>query len=275
MNIRQSGAVVVGLILAIVVLRPARPETASPTLAQVAAQVAALQTTVTTLQATVSTQTGQITALEATVNTQAGQITALQTTVGNLQSVQADLQSKLQFVSVSGNEMYITGANLNIRNGVGRTDGANGIGNLIVGYNENASEFPRTGSHNIVVGSHHGYLSYGGFVAGFANVISGTFASISGGQNNQALDHAASVSGGLGNVATISYASVSGGQSNTASGQYSSVSGGSGNTASAPSASVSGGNANIASGTFASISGGVLITQAVQFGWAAGTFIWP
>src|SRR5262245_65825287 len=95
-----------------------------------------------------------------------------------LEAAVAGHSDKLQFVSVSGTEMYVTGANLNIRNGLGVTNGnpadpetsvttsvfANGLGNLVIGYNEIVSLGPvtRTGSHNIDVGPAHPYPSVGG-----------------------------------------------------------------------------------------------------------------
>jgi hypothetical protein len=169
----------VGLSLAVVVVRPAHPETASPTLTQLAADLAALQTRVTTLegqvstlQATVTAQTSQINALQGTVNTQATQIGSLQSAVQTDQGRLTAIETTLAPVSLSGTEMHITGVNLNIRNGLGVTNAApNGLGNLIVGYNENTNGLPRTGSHNFVVGAEHGYFSYGGLVAGFNNLI--------------------------------------------------------------------------------------------------------
>jgi hypothetical protein len=173
-------------------------------------------------------------------------------------------------------ELVITGANLRIVNGLGRTDCGpvgeepipdcpNGLGNLIVGYNEpREGENVRTGSHNVVVGTQHNFLSSGGIVVGLENTISGTFASVSGGARNNATGFAASVSGGDFNTASGFFASVSGGVDNTASGPAASVSGGEFNTASGDSASVSGGINNTASGFFnpegrgagASVSGG-------------------
>ena len=47
-----------------------------------------------------------------------------------------DLEYKLEYVSGGPNEVVITGANLRIVNGLGTTDTTNGLGNLIVGYNE-------------------------------------------------------------------------------------------------------------------------------------------
>ncbi|MCW5198701.1 hypothetical protein VU06_03010 [Desulfobulbus sp. F3] len=88
----------------------------------------------------------------------------------------------------SKRNIYLTGANLHIRSGSGSTYGAlNGLGNLIIGYNENYSpteDMPvaaRTGSHHLVVGPYHSYSSYGGLVAGYRNTISGISSSVSGG----------------------------------------------------------------------------------------------
>ncbi|RWX46827.1 hypothetical protein H206_03567, partial [Candidatus Electrothrix aarhusensis] len=76
------------------------------------------------------------------------------------------------------NNIYITGANLHIRSGSGATNGnVNGLGNLIVGYNESNDDI-KTGSHNLVIGKYHSYSSYGGFVAGYDNQISGIFSSV-------------------------------------------------------------------------------------------------
>src|SRR5215472_850810 len=63
----------------------------------------------------------------------------------------AALEYKLQYITGGLNEVVITGANLRIVNGLGSTETTNGLGNLIVGYNE-PREFEanvRTGSHNI------------------------------------------------------------------------------------------------------------------------------
>src|SRR5262249_7854663 len=48
----------------------------------------------------------------------------------------AVLEYKLQYISGGPNEVVITGANLRIVNGLGSTETTNGLGNLIVGYNE-------------------------------------------------------------------------------------------------------------------------------------------
>jgi hypothetical protein len=186
-----------------------------------------------------------VTALQATVNTQASQIAALQ-----------DL---LQHFSRSGNDVYISGANLHIVNGTGTTDGSpNALGNLIVGYNElrNDGTDDRTGSHNIVVGSSNNYTSSGGLVTGYWNTIIGAYATVTGGEYNTAAGDWSSVSGGSSNTAYGNGSSVSGGGNNAASGNESSVSGGINNNASGNWASISGGDYNTASGISASVSGG-------------------
>lgn len=151
----------------------------------------------------------------------------------------------------------IQGANLQVVSGGGSTDAAvNGLGNLIVGYNENPHMNDRAGSHNLVVGAEHWYSSYGGLVAGEENAITAPSASVSGGLGNHAGGDFASVSGGFGNVASGATASVAGGFDCEASGEAASVSGGLTNLASGDSASVSGGAGNEASGYHASVSGG-------------------
>ena len=170
------------------------------------------------------------------------------------------LEALLARVSVSedGNDIYVTAANLHILNGQDATGTANGLGNLIVGYNEERRDGTdaRSGSHTVVVGSGNNYSAYGGIVAGYYNSVSGAYACVSGGTGNSANQAYASVSGGALNVAARQSASVSGGFKNTASGWASSVTGGETNTASEDAASVSGGWTNTASGTYSSVSGG-------------------
>jgi hypothetical protein len=48
----------------------------------------------------------------------------------------AALEDLLKHFSREGNEVFLTGANLHIVNGLGNTETTNELGNLIVGYNE-------------------------------------------------------------------------------------------------------------------------------------------
>ena len=62
--------------------------------------------------------------------------------------------------------LTISGVNLQVVNGEGKTDSANGVGNLIVGYNERGEAFgvktERAGSHHVVVGRANNYVRWGG-----------------------------------------------------------------------------------------------------------------
>jgi hypothetical protein len=164
---------------------------------------------------------------------------------------------EIQLGTFDGTTLQFSGINVQVVSGAGATDAAaNGKGNLIVGYNKATHGQTRTGSHNLIVGDEHEFTSYGSFVAGFQNTVSGTFAS---------------VSGGTGNTASGTYTSVTGGDANVASGLEASVSAGFGNTASGELSSVTGGLGNIANGLEAAVSGGTGLSQPVMHGWAAGS----
>jgi hypothetical protein len=171
-----------------------------------------------------------------------------------------------------GQDFVFTGVNVHVRSGSGYTNlTPNGLGNLIVGYDEaRPSGSDKSGSHNLVVGSNHNYTSYGGLVVGNNNTISGGYASVSGGHDNTASGPYSSISGGYINTASSSSSNVSGGRNNTASDTYSSVSGGYGNEASGYHASVSGGYGNEASGDYSSVSGGYSNTASGLYSSVSG-----
>jgi hypothetical protein len=171
-----------------------------------------------------------------------------------------------------GRVLRFSAVNVQVVDGSGDTDGdTNGLGNLIVGYNEDAeSARDRSGSHNLVVGSEHTFSSYGGFVAGLENAVTGPNSTVSGGVANEASAQGTSVSGGTQNRATAAGASVSGGDSNEASGVASSVAGGLGNRSSNVGASVGGGSDNEAGGLASSVSGGLGRAVSGNHDWRAG-----
>jgi len=142
-------------------------------------------------------------------------IEALKAQINELKQTVAHLSALLEGVSRDGSSFIFSGMNVHVVSGSGATDGTpNGLGNLIVGYNENGSQNTtktNIGSHNLVIGKNQTYSSYGGFVAGASNKITAPFATITGGFNN---------------TASGSYSSVGGGQLNTASGDFATVSGG-------------------------------------------------
>ena len=161
-----------------------------------------------------------------------------------------------------GPHIIIEGANLHVRSGSGATDDLGGVlyglGNVVIGYNEyDPTQLrARTGSHNLIVGNGHGYTSFGGFLAGFANEVNRPNSSVSGGTGNQANGWASSISGGQGNRATGESSSVAGGSDNHAEAKYASVTGGAGNIARGWASSVTGGKRNLAIGDSSSVTGG-------------------
>ncbi|MDH5566467.1 MAG: hypothetical protein OEY15_07360, partial [Myxococcales bacterium] len=170
-----------------------------------------LATRVARLEAQVEALGAQVEALEGVLAQTDARVEAMETALTQAQTI-------LQFVRVeagpidrlAGPHWIIEGANVHVRSGSGSTDDGcavddshcenlTGLGNLVVGYNEpDQSVFPflRTGSHNLVIGPEHGYSSFGGFVTGRRNRVSGPLSSISGGISNRAIGTFSSVGGG-------------------------------------------------------------------------------
>jgi hypothetical protein len=85
----------------------------------------------------------------------------------------------------------------------------------VIGYGENAGSYPRTGSHNLIVGSQNGWTSFGGIIGGQSNLLTGKYGTVFGalnaasgswtflaGQHNKASSLYSSILGGTGNSAT-------------------------------------------------------------------------
>jgi hypothetical protein len=152
--------------------------------------------------------------------------------------------------------VVFSGLNVQVVNGEGTTASANGEGNLVLGYGENAGKHEQTGSHDLVLGDEQAFTSYGGILAGHLNSITAPFASITGGEQNTASGEGSWDGGGQRNLASGFESSVGGGQLNQA-GFLSSVSGGAQNRAITGGSSwVGGGLKNSATGAFSSIFGG-------------------
>jgi hypothetical protein len=162
-----------------------------------------------------------------------------------------DLNGYLSYDTSNGYPVALfRGINLQIVNGTGQTRTANGLGNLIVGYNRPSggsfmcslgtaeseadcraaggawAQSHKGGSHNIVGGEFNSYSSWGGVVLGAENAILGPFAGVLSGARNRAGGNLSSIAGGSYNTATGIYGTVGGGLSNRALGDFSSVSGG-------------------------------------------------
>jgi hypothetical protein len=202
-----------------------------------------------------------------------GDSAALKAQVADLEARLATMEQLLIHLSRDGNDLTLTGANLHVVNGLDTTETSNGLGNVIIGYNEERpSDNIRTGSHTLVIGKENNFSSYGGMVVGFSNTTSGAYSSVSGGASNTASGSRSSVSGGFQNTASGFQSSVSGGWMNTADGPQSSVSGGFQNTASGFESSVSGGFQNTASGAVSSVSGGRMNTASGSQSSVSGGF---
>lgn len=228
-------------------------------------------------------------AVEAEVDDNDSRITALETLVATLQAQLAAVQNN-SVLDLDGTltldtdangyrRALFSGVNVQVVNGVDQAT-INGLGNLIVGYNnarsginycangwyadqaacEGAGETwarsHKSGSHNLVAGDQNGYSQTGGVVFGRFNAINRAYAGVSGGTSNRASGFYSSVSGGNNNIASGQASSVSGGNTNTASGSYASVSGGDFSTAYGNFSSVSGGYDSFATGNFSNVSGG-------------------
>ena len=263
----------------------------------------ALEAKVESLQATVSALESQIDTLQGGNTTLQNEIKSLKTSNATLQSQLAAVQSNHALllgpfvnvdpnpeIGVIGPNIIFSGANIHIVSGSGATNetaSPTGLGNLIIGYDEDPSTAgeggapdagippiiplppleagDRGGSHNLVIGRWHRFTkaAFGGFIAGEANTIVGQGPSVSGGAANTADSFGASVSGWRFNTAGSPYSSVSGGQSNIAAffggghfGFGASVSGGTGNHANGTDASVCGGENNTALDNDSTVSGG-------------------
>ena len=134
-------------------------------------------------------------------------------TILSLEARVMALETLTSSMTANAENVYFTGVNVHVRNGTNSTDGMpNGLGNLIVGYDElrsGGTAADKNGSHNLIVGRNHNYTSFGGLVAGFENTISGSEASVSGGTLNTASGPSASVSGGESNNSSGQFASIS------------------------------------------------------------------
>ncbi len=144
--------------------------------------------------------------------------------------------------------------------------------NVIGGYSGN-SVFPG------VVGA----TIAGGGYAGWANVITASYASIGGGDRNMASNIDVTIGGGNLNAASGFAATIGGGNNNHATGDYATVSGGTTHSASGIAATVGGGSDNNASGYLATIPGGrfnsATMSTTLAAGYRAkanhaGTFVW-
>jgi hypothetical protein len=173
-----------------------------------------------------------------------------------------------------------SGVNVQVVNGTNSTRSErNGLGNLIVGYQElrvddgnvdRDQTNNRSGSHNLVVGSANNYSIWGGQVVGYHNSISGPLSTVAGGQYNTASGEKSTVGGGNHNTASGQLSTVGGGQNNFATNTCTTVSGGCQNTASGGASTVSGGQWNVTAGMVSTVSGGYENNAAGDYSTVSG-----
>jgi len=232
----------------------------------------------------------RVVALEAALASLQSIVTAQAAIISNLQSSQTaiensnvmDLDAYLTVTSDGrGPIATLSGINVRVVNGVGNTDSVNGLGNVIIGYDEAGSgaiyacddglfqdrtsceangklwsNDNKTGSHYLVLGHNNNYTSYAGMVAGRYNYVNNFYSTVSGGTENVSSGEFSSISGGRQGKASGPRSMVSGGYRSTASGGSSSVNGGYNNEASGAFSSVNGGWSNISSGVYSVVLGG-------------------
>jgi hypothetical protein len=124
------------------------------------------------------------------------QVAQLQAQVSALQH--SPIQSLAQYVSIDYNveagvkapNITFHGANIHIVNGAGSTNSVNGLGNLIIGYDEAPTTLAggeRGGSHNFVMGGGNKFTTwaFNSIVAGNGNLMNGHSSAILSGSGNQ------------------------------------------------------------------------------------------
>lgn len=181
----------------------------------------------------------------------------------------ADNAGILDSFSKSGSDIYLNnvnlhlvGGNLHVVNGLEDTATANGLGNVIIGYNEDRDSThtspinDRSGSHMLVVGARQNYNSYGGILSGSSNSAAAPFSSLIGGYYNETSGNYSSILGGVQNLTSGTASAMVGGQSNEATGFGSTATGGWENVSAGAKTSVNGGARNLASGPNSSVNGG-------------------
>jgi hypothetical protein len=215
-------------------------------------QLAGLRGTVRSLRAQLAAEVTARQSLQAGMDALKGQLASIQGDVRSLRGNSIlDLNGYLTLDHSSGYPTALfQGINVQVINGSGTTHSANGLGNLIVGYNRPRAAHPvcslgyyvnasdcharggvwarshKSGSHNFVGGDFNSYSGWGGIVLGIENAINAPYSSVTAGALNVASGDLSSVSGGSTNSASGMYGVVGGGLGNVAAGSFSALSGG-------------------------------------------------
>jgi len=156
--------------------------------------------------------------------------------------------------------LRIEKVDVQIVNGTGSSFTPNGVGNLVMGYNDLRLDDTddRRGSHNIIAGIRNNYSKACGLNIGFENELHGDMASLLSTENSKSMAWCSNVTGGY---------------INTSLGMWSCIIAGSYNYNEGMNASICGGELNrvYPGGLRAAISGGRLRNVYAQDNWAAGS----
>ena len=156
--------------------------------------------------------------VELLVSTQGSQLTELEDSLSTLTLLAQGVDDRtrewpaqeealeelwsVMFVDADSGLVLFEGVNLQVRSGGGATNAApNGLGNVIVGYDEGDRD-GKTGSHSLIVGPDHAWSSYGSVLLGSSSISDAPGANVLGGANNAALAMGSTVVGGFDIVAS-------------------------------------------------------------------------
>jgi Cys-rich repeat protein len=194
--------------------------------------------------------------------------------VDNLKADMAVVQDKLSNIIFDDNyqghkAIIFRGVNVHVENGQGNTMSSNGVGNLVVGYDEGTGT--KDGSHNIVIGKNHEYQCIASFVSGSNNkVYSPSSAAVGGQYNTVDGDNSATVAGNYNRTNATGAATLAGGKNaslpNIVNGENAAIVGGDDNTANAENSVILAGGKNTteSSGSNALIAGGTRHTTKTE-----------
>ena len=156
-------------------------------------RLAALETLVAQLQTSLNTANNTISSLQSSLATTNTNVTGLDSRLTMVEGNSVlELDGLLNFNMFRGYPTAeFTGVNVQINNGINSTSNLNGLGNLIVGYNESQISAPFfcsdpqytdsvncignletwdqnviTGSHNIILGIGNSYTKFSSFIGG-------------------------------------------------------------------------------------------------------------
>jgi hypothetical protein len=169
--------------------------------------------------------------LETNVTDTAGEVAAINPAIDRIAARIEATEAVLSPVSYDARtgDWRLTGVNLHVRNAGGSTDGIDGRGNIVIGWNESAADDARTGSHNLIVGAGHDWESHSGILSGTDHLLIGPGGAALGGEGNTVTAEGAVALGGQDNVAAGLLAVTIGGTDNVVEGELGLAVGGSGN----------------------------------------------